>query len=183
VTQVRTISINETNQAEINRCIRNLVEVVNVTTSLDPSYSTFIGFLADKNGTNQTGIASATFTKSTATHEVYDDGGYYDAANSRWTPPAGKVHIGFAFHAFPDGGGSIAAGGYMACSIFKNGTSLRQNDQAAPAANVGASMIVIDDVANGTDYYEPWVFITTTSGTAYVSGNPQHTYFYGHVLR
>lgn len=51
-------------------------------------------FMAHKNGTNQTGVTPATFVKITFTTEVFDTGAFYDAANSKWVPPAGKYFIG-----------------------------------------------------------------------------------------
>src|SRR5215467_1404677 len=50
-------------------------------------------FSANKNATDQTGIADNTFTKITFTTEEFDVGGFYDAANSKWTPPSGKNMI------------------------------------------------------------------------------------------
>jgi hypothetical protein len=47
-------------------------------------------FSAHKNGTPQLFVTNVN-TKVTFTTEAYDVGSYYDAANSKWTPPAGGV--------------------------------------------------------------------------------------------
>ena len=51
-------------------------------------------FSAHKNGTDQTGIVTGTWTKITFGTEVYDVGAAYDAANSKWIPGViGQAHI------------------------------------------------------------------------------------------
>lgn len=50
-------------------------------------------FRAHKNGSAQGSIVTATNTKITFTTEALDLGGWYDAANSRWQPPAGKYGL------------------------------------------------------------------------------------------
>jgi hypothetical protein len=76
------------------------------------------GFSASKNTVDQTGIATGTFTKLTFPTEEWDDGGFYDAPNSKWTPPSGLVHI--------TGGARMTAGvvdqAIMVVTLYKDGT-------------------------------------------------------------
>jgi hypothetical protein len=134
-------------------------------------------FSAHKNGTNQTGIANATFTKITFGTERFDVNGNYDAANSKWTPPAGRVLILGATY------WSVATGaGNFILSVYKNG--VRYEDQIATNFTAGATLAnnlaVIDD-ANGTDFYELYGF-GSTGTTLTIDGTASATYFMGYML-
>lgn len=135
-------------------------------------------FSAHKNGTNQTGITSGLETKLTATTEAWDIGGYYDAANSKWTPPAGKVRL--------SGGAYFTANVvdqaiYLAV-IYKNNSALRYGPAltSSGATTQGVFVDIIDD-ANGTDYYELYVS-GAGAGNKTVDGTASLTYFQGHAL-
>ena len=135
-----------------------------------------IGFRASKNGVDQTSIPNALNTKVTFGTEDYDRGGYYDPALSRWTPPAGIVHLDA--EAFISAGMSAIA--WIIASIYKNGGVLRQTVHTSAAATDGFQ-ISIDDVSNGTDYYELWIYISSPS-TSTISGSTAYTWFGGHVV-
>jgi hypothetical protein len=135
------------------------------------------GFYAHKNGTAQTGIAAATFTKLTATTERNDAGGYYDSANSRYVPPAGAVFISAAIVA----NASYTAGHVCAVDIFKNGARIMQASNVAPytgTQQVGAFVSGFD-TCNGTDYYEWYCWVQTASGTVTVDGGTDVCFFTG----
>lgn len=133
-------------------------------------------FSAHKNAVDQTGIADVTQTKVTFGTEVYDVGGYFDAAtNYRWTPPAGKVRLIF---------GARLAGTTPATTvvyIFKNGANFRQlvNNNFVSDDML---LVVVDDDANGTDYYEAFVYMDVASGTVTVRGATTDTWFSGTML-
>jgi hypothetical protein len=134
-------------------------------------------FSAHKNGTNQTGIANATFTKITFGTERFDVNGNYDAANSKWTPPAGKVLITGAV--FWNVGTTV---GNFILSVFKNG--VRYDDQITTnytAVSALGNMIAIVDDANGTDFYELYGF-GSTGTTLTIDGTASATYFMGYML-
>jgi hypothetical protein len=134
-------------------------------------------FSVNKNGTDQTGIASATFTQVTFGTELYDVGNFF--ASNAWTPPAGKVHMS-ADISFS--GSNIPAASNCAVAIFKNAASFMQVS-ANPFTNAGAGVVSIDDIANGSDAYTVSVFITTGGGTtATVTGNAVQTRFTGHWI-
>ena len=128
-------------------------------------------FAADKNGVDQTPITSATFTKVTFTNETFDKRGDYDAANSRWTPPDGKVEI----NARVQVSAGLVVGADSSIIIRKNNVAVAF-DTVRPAAATGATLSIntppID--ANGTDYFEVFVYIEgagdkTISGSALLS--------------
>lgn len=133
-------------------------------------------FSATKNGTSQTGIASATQTKVTFTTEDFDQGGYYDSTNSRWTPPAGVVRISACISA----NNSLTTDTGLINSIYKNGAFLKRS-QNTVANTFGNAVVSIVDLANGTDYYE--VYVNGTSGGTFdVAGATWNTYFQGEAI-
>jgi hypothetical protein len=137
-----------------------------------------VGFSAHKNGVNQTGIASGVATKVTFGTELYDLGNFYDTSNSRWTPPSGQVHI--------DGSIAITAGvtnaTFAALGLYKNGVLLRQSTiVTGQGGGADGILISIDDFASGTDFYE--LFTTLTSSTtSTVSGTAASSWFTGTFL-
>ncbi len=133
-------------------------------------------FSAHKNGTDQTGVADATFTAITFGTEVYDIGGFF--ASNTWTPPAGIVSL-TASAAFS---GTIAAGALVAVAIYKNGSIFKQSLSVA-VATLGGSTVTCQDSANGTDAYTVQGFVDVTSGTGTISGSTSLTYFMGSVVR
>lgn len=136
---------------------------------------TFAGFQAHKNGTNQAGIAPDTFTKVTFGTESFDEGGYYDAANSRITPPAGKWLL-LASIAVSAG---VTSGNAYACFLYKNGSNYLRF-AGAQASGTGyitlANTVLVE--ANGTDYFEVYVYLTG-SGNKTISGLSSDTAFSG----
>ena len=128
-----------------------------------------------KKSADQTSIADATVTKCTFTTEVVDNGSYYDAANSKWTPPSGPVVIMLGIYQL----GTMLAGATVYASIYKNGAQYRLSAPARAASTSAAvNIAVLFDVANGTDYYEAYGYIDTSAGTGTFSNN-EATYFEG----
>ena len=107
---------------------------------------TAVAFSVHKNGTNQTGVVTATWTKVTWETELFDENNDFDiATNERFTPTiAGKyVLIGVA--------GVIAHAdqGLLTLSIYKNGTLLKQSGgRTSGTGSQRASVSAIVD-ANG----------------------------------
>lgn len=128
------------------------------------------------NSASQTGIASATATKLTGlTTESYDIGSFYDAPNSKWTPPVGRVTIS-GCATFTAG---IAAGATVALQLWKNGAYFKSIGTAsAPTNLITGACGSTTDVANGTDYYELYVY-ADGAGTKTVINGPISTYFSG----
>lgn len=137
----------------------------------------YASFSAHKNGTDQTGIASATPTQVTFGTEVFDVGGFF--ASNAWTPPAGKVMI-TATAVCTTG---LTASTNATLDIYKNGSLFKRFGKLAGATNevLYMSASIIDD-ANGTDAYTV-VFTGTSAGTLTIAGGASVTYFMGTMLQ
>lgn len=109
-----------------------------------------ISFSAHKNGTNQTGVVTATQTKVTFATEVYDNGGLFDAVtNYRWVPPPGHVRVT----------GSVAYTSavdqtYCQVRLYKNGATFKRGLIVASGTLIQSVAVNAEDECNGTDYYE-----------------------------
>ncbi|XAI96527.1 putative tail fiber protein [Microcystis phage Mae-JY35] len=122
--------------------------------------------------TQQTGVGN---DKLTFSAEVFDIGGHYDTALSRWTPPAGTYKIGARVLL-----SSLTDQLAYVLSIYKNGAAWASNQIRASGAS-GESALVEDLVeSNGTDYWE--VFLTAGSGTANVEATYRYSAFYGYEV-
>ena len=136
------------------------------------------GFRATKGGTDQTGIVQGlgtVYTKITFTTEDYHQGGFYDAPNSRWTPPAGTIHIDVCLYC-----ASASAGAMLRASVYKNEVIFKVGTAAGPGTHT-FGQVSFDDVASGTDYYE--VYLTHNStGTIPIFGDTSFTFFSGHLV-
>jgi hypothetical protein len=133
-------------------------------------------FSAHKNGTDQTGILTTTLTKITFTTELFDANSDYDAANSKWTPPAGKVLIiGAVFWSANIGNGNFIT------SVFKNGTRFKDVVQTNAGAATWGGFVSIIDNANGSDFYEIFASGPTTASNGTIDGTTA-TYFMGYMF-
>jgi hypothetical protein len=132
-------------------------------------------FVANKNGTNQTSITSASWVKVTFTTEVFDDDGFYDATNSKWTPAPGRVEL--AAHVYLQT--NLVDQAQSTLALYKNGAAYlvldTRNSSGTNAFQLAGSAI---DVANGTDYYEIYVN-AGGAGDKTVNGTTSLTYFTG----
>lgn len=132
-------------------------------------------FSAHKNGSAQA-VSTTAATKITFGTELFDDGGYFDAAtNYRWTPPAGVVVLA-ASALFT----SVTSGSQLYFKLYKNGSSFKAvNTYSSPSGSFSLAITVIDQ-ANGTDYYEMYV---ESSDSAYnVNGVTVDTWFMGSAV-
>jgi hypothetical protein len=112
------------------------------------------GFSAQK--TVDQSVASNTWTKVDFGVETYDTGSQYDPAMSRYVPVAGDAF--FVASVYCSG---LLAGANIYLGIYKNGALFR----AATSNNTnGSAFVSCADSANGTDYYEAWVYATSASG-------------------
>ncbi|HTM76588.1 MAG TPA: hypothetical protein VL133_03025, partial [Devosia sp.] len=130
-------------------------------------------FRADKNGTDQTGVGNAPIT---FTHEVFDVGGYYDAANSRWTPPVGKVRL----HTRVLIAGAVADQAAYVVSFTKNGIIVSSSViRASGSASMSVDLSEIVET-NGTDYWG--VNLSSAGASVTASGPVEYTTFSGEML-
>jgi hypothetical protein len=142
----------------------------------NPSGPSAPAFRAHRNGVNQA-ITGGVLGKALLTSEMFDIGGYYNAALAQWTPPAGTVHLYGTVSFLATG---IAVGDIISAAIAKNGLSLAAFTTATANINAATSNIAVTDRANGTDYYELFVG-AGTGGTKTVNG-ADSTYFCGHLV-
>lgn len=136
-----------------------------------------IAFSARKSA-DQTGIVTATATKLVFPTEIFDFGAFYDAANSRFTPSAGKYRLS-AGAGWSTG---IVDARQVTVEIWKNGAVFRvfgtQVSGTTDSALVSGDCLV---EANGTDYFE--VYGTGAGvGNKTVVGTVSVTYFEGEAI-
>lgn len=112
-------------------------------------------FSANKNNVDQGSVTSATETKVTFTTEVNDIGGYYDAPNSKYTPPAG-TYLFTARLAFTV---NVVDQSAYYCILYKNGVA-HLYGFFVPGSGTGsvAPGLSVYAEANGTDYFELFAF-------------------------
>jgi hypothetical protein len=139
------------------------------------SGSIAISFSANKGGVDQN-FATGTLTKITFTTEDWDVGGYYDAVNSKFIPPAGKylltVSLGYS-------GGLVDQSPYVVY-IYKNGSAHRAATTLYSGTGVQGFTATIAAVvdANGSDFFEAYAAGQGT-GTKTVNGVTALSYMTG----
>lgn len=138
--------------------------------------SSFVGFSADKGGSNQSVIGSSTPVKLTFGNENYDVGSYYDSTNSIWTPSAG--YIAFSATIYVTSTGTSLSDVFLIC--YKNGVAYRQGWENPDSGRDGRSLY-FEDLASGSDYYEIYVSVGASSGGS-VIGDTVKSYISGYML-
>jgi hypothetical protein len=144
---------------------------------LTPSSLARPAFMANKGGTNQTGIAPSVSTQVTFGREVFDRGGYYNPSSSVWKPPAG-IYCIFAEIGISAG---IVDQNVLAAIIVKNGTGIAQTS-VTPSGTTSMSVAVTALVeANGSDEFSVKIYPTGT-GEKTISGTTVLSYFGGFAV-
>lgn len=134
-------------------------------------------FRATKGGVDQAGVVTATPTKVTFTTELLDEGGAYDAPNSRFTPPPGTYRLSASVQVTVN----VVSGSNLELMIYKNGALFKSHSVFPGAAGTPSVAVQADDTANGTDYYEVW-FLGAGAGNKTLSGLATYTTFSGSPL-
>jgi|GEM_PF-7012713 len=129
------------------------------------------GFQAIKTA-DQTGIASATPTKVTFPSEIEDTDGWYNAATSEFTPPAG-VYLIEARLQFSAG---VVDGSDFRVILNKNGSTFRQKLVVARGTVTVHPDISCFVKANGTDVFTVYAY-GAGAGTKTVAGEESTTTF------
>lgn len=138
-----------------------------------------IAFFAHRNGTNQSAIASATYTKINITNEDIDIGGYYDTTNLRWVPPAGTYRITGSLYWDAV---NLVDQSQMIAAIYKNGSLHRGGIVLTSGTGSGLIASVTSIVeANGTDYFELYGY-GGGAGAKQVNGTKDFTFFCGEQI-
>ena len=162
-----------------------VLKVNTADTSATPSWSDLSGgagsraFSVTKGGSNQTGVASGTFTKVTWPTEEYDVGGVF--ASDKFTcDVAGKYHFYFALKLT----GNVLYDN--AVGLYKNGVLYRYANYFIAydsGANTGVPTMQMEaalDLA-ATDYVEVYVHQESGSDQT-VDGATTATWFTGHKI-
>lgn len=133
-------------------------------------------FQAHKNGTDQTGISSATQTKITFGTEEWDNGAHYDASNSKLIPTiAGKWRVSATIF----WSANVVDGAEYQCSIYKNGSAYKKSfDTGGTGATSSPCQTVsaLVELNGSTDYVEIYGY-GGGAGNKTVSGNAALSYF------
>jgi hypothetical protein len=135
---------------------------------------TFVGFKANKGGTNQ-GTTNNVNTNLTFGTVVYDVGSHF--ASNLWTPPAGKVSL----YAQVNITGTMNVIGGSSISIMKNGAQVESTVGSGTSAQCSLA-VSYDDTANGTDTYGVAIGGSCTAGSPTCQGAAELTNFSGYVL-
>jgi hypothetical protein len=135
-------------------------------------------FSAHKNGTNQTGIVTTTWTKITFQTEDYDIGSTYDAVNSKWVPGiVGKAHIDAALHWT-----TALDQGWLITAVYINGNEYKRNYFRASGTDSHSGPLSCDiPIQAITDYVEIYG-IQGSGSDKVVFGHSAFTWFSGHML-
>lgn len=135
-----------------------------------------VSFSVHRNGSNQTGIATAVATKVQLTTEEFDVGSYFDnATNYRWTPlVAGKYIVSWRVEFLVGVDQTYGAIGYL----YKNGSLYKQGSVNAESGVGAASSVGSLTVSmNGTtDYLEVFGY-QSSGGNQDINGAASSTYF------
>jgi len=133
-------------------------------------------FYAHKNGTDQTGVLPTTFTLVTFGTAAISSTAY-NTGTSRWTPPAGTYQISASLAITAN----VVSGSELTILIYKNGSAFYQADYypgASSATSIGINRAV---VANGTDYFEVYVYLAG-AGNKTIGGAVLQSSFEGHPI-
>ncbi len=143
------------------------------TIEIDPKVRFPVAFSANRTS-NQT-IATSTATKVQFSNEENDVGGFYDnATNYRWRPPAGIYEIGASIHL-----STGADTAFLDGMIYKNGANHKVLGRIRfPGAVSNSVSGAARVVANGTDYFELFVFHNIGS-SADVYADPPFSFWWG----
>jgi hypothetical protein len=128
-------------------------------------------FSVHNNGVTQS-ILTSTYTKLTFSTKDFDQNTSFNTSTSSFTPPAGKYILAACVQYL-----NPTNNARYSTIFYKNGVALKNNNIIAPSVKpCGTSFITIVD-ANGTDFFEVWVW--QDGSTVTVSGATTDTWFVG----
>lgn len=134
-------------------------------------------FLANKNGTHQTGITNSTFVKVTWSTEVLDNNANF--ASSRFTPSVPGTYLISAALRLLTGAGPFAGTPEIITSLYKNGVELMRASEGVTGQGIYQPFLTTVVPMNGsTDYLEVYVF-QNTGATLTIDGYTYTTFFAG----
>lgn len=130
-------------------------------------------FSAHKNGTDQTGVVTSTFTKVTFGAEDWDTGSYF--ASSTFTPLVAGTYLLTAFIRDNSGGGAYS----LQVVIYKNGAAHKFIGQSNNDGIVGGCCLV--DANGSTDTFEVYAWQNSGADLT-IGGAATQTYFQGNIV-
>jgi hypothetical protein len=132
-----------------------------------------VAFSAHKNGTNQTGVVTATNTKVTFSTEDFDTNNNF--ASSTFTPTVAGRYILTCSVQFVSGVDQM----YYTAAIYKNGAVYKEQYGRASGPNdFSTNVCVVVDANGSTDYFEAYVNHGAGSDRV-IGGGAVGTYFAG----
>ena len=115
-------------------------------------------FIADRNGTNQTGMAASGYTKVTWINVAANADGWFNVANGRYTPQvAGTYQFILSTCAVPG-----TAGETCQAWLYRNGVSVKGGGFMGTTTGLASyqSQAIAFLTMNGTtDYVEGWAYL------------------------
>jgi len=134
---------------------------------------------AHRNGTNLTGILSATWTQVTFATEEYDFGGSYGTGTSRIFPQAGPARIKAQVMVTA----GLVDGSPLTVALRLNGTATAVAETTVVPGAASAVSIPVEwsGVAAASDYFEVWVYLAG-AGDKTISGATRYTFFEGTAM-
>ena len=149
-------------------------EEVDVTIASSGGSGTNPSFSVHKNGTDQTGAASAAFTKVTWPTEDFDTNNNFTA--DKFTPTVAGKYLLTAVAKMD----TIPSGKFSQAILYKNGVSFKEGTMSynGAAGHQLSSVSAVVDANGTTDYFEVYVYHDSgTSKTLW--GSSKVTYFTG----
>ena len=139
------------------------------------------GFIANRGGTNQTGLAASSLNTISFNNVVRNDGAYYDGVtNFRFSPPPGVYRATVSARAVL--GTSNASHSVL---ISKNGSGVAESSSFA-ASMLGATgsvtMQVTQDIVMATGDFLS-ALVSLPAGITAISGAETHTFFSAYKIR
>lgn len=159
--------------SDIYRDVHILNRRLGQTEVKEVPFSVRPAFFAHKNGSNQAGVVTATYTKVTFGTELFDINSNF--ASDRFTPTvAGRYKLVAAVSWL------VAVDqAYIITAIFKNGSAIAQSVGRASGVGDQGPQVVADVDANGTtDYFEVYAYHSFGVNSTIVGGATV-TYFSG----
>jgi hypothetical protein len=138
-----------------------------------PAIQKIGAFIADRNGTNQTGLGSAGNAKITWINVASNADGWFNVANGRYTPQLAGTYF-FVLSA----AANIGTGGESGQALLYKNTAQVKSGVYMATGGMTQSQVVAALTMNGsTDFVEAYCYIPAAS--TILNGNPFATHFQG----
>ena len=148
---------------------------------LGASGSSANAFSVHKNGTNQIGVTSNTWTKATWSTKLFDTNNNFDLSTNRFTPTIAETYLFVGSIRYA----SMSVGARMIVALYKNSTAYKYFSAhyyaSASYWDVNYACSIQADANGTTDYFELFVH-QNSGGDKDIDGAALTTYFMGSIL-